>query len=171
MRFAFAASVMIAGAFATPAVSQNPAGGGWVFHQFENVSRHTVDDTVHEIRADNEKIAAAFRCQDGALKAYISLNGEDISDSLARNGHARDVQTNFQFGDNSGREDWGYLARTNIVFPLRESTARKMYNAALRGDPIVIDARRFGRIELDLPPVDASLAAQFKDECGFGQEN
>lgn len=170
MRKAVAASFIVVG-FLNPASAQDSGGedGAWRIQEFENKSRSAVNDTVHQVRASDGEIAVAFRCQDRTLKAFIALNTEDIETDLSQAGHARDVQMEFQIGDDSGREDWGFLRRSGVVFPLRESTARKMYNAALRGETVIIDSRRTGRREVALPNIDPNIAAQFREECEFDE--
>lgn len=168
MRASLITSFVLAGVvFPWAANAQESAAlnGEWTIRKFENATRHTVDDTVYEIATNTGDIAAAFRCQDGALTVYISLDAAEIETAPEKAGRARDVKTEYRLGDHSGREIWGYLSHVNVIYPLKESTARMMYNAVLRGEPIIIETKRFERTEIALPTIDKATASQFKNSC------
>ncbi|MEL6365799.1 MAG: hypothetical protein AAFR11_13270 [Pseudomonadota bacterium] len=107
----------------------------------------------------------AFRCQGGSeMVAAIALDGDVLSALSVDTRRVKELSADVVVGENAYEERLAYLPNAKLVFATR-GMAKKMFNAAIRGDAISVDVGRRGAAEIAPPAADAASFNAFKDAC------
>lgn len=109
-----------------------------------------------------------FRCDDGALLVAFALEPTDLMRAFTEAGPQKSVEVTLAVNEAAPQaENWLYLRRHGVVASADAKTARRLYNAAVRGEPISVDADKRGGGVYRLPAADAAAFGDFMTTCGF----
>lgn len=114
----------------------------------------------------------AFTCLKGELSVAVSLKPVSMRDMLLNppdSSRHKLIRPKFTAGGKRmSVEDWIYMPAMSVARARRNSSVRQLYNAAVRGLPVVM-SHRGDRVAVVLPPVDADFR-DFGAACGLGRK-
>lgn len=105
---------------------------------------------------DSDIPSLIIGCSDaGKVSATISLDGNVESKLGLRSDRTRRVNGILTVGDGEPESSkWAYLPSRNMVSPIDNKFARRLYNAAVTGDIVSLDLGRRGVYEFTPPEIN-----------------
>lgn len=116
---------------------------------------------------EGQGVTTLLSCNaDGQLTAFISYKGGDFERKMkAHAPYRRSVDVKIiRSGVADEASSWTIVPAVDLVHTKTHGDAGKIYNAAIRGDDVVIDIPREDEVELALPDVDDVFRA-FATAC------
>ena len=113
----------------------------------------------------------AFVCYDGRLSVSMALEPVDLRDAVLDTPSSRRLRVAIPditiAGEEQSAKQWAYMPAMKVFRARKKSSAAKLYNAAIRNDPVT--ARYRGdTISLNMPQIDNTFA-DFGADCGMGR--
>ncbi len=108
----------------------------------------------------------AFRCNGEKLVAMVAFSGAVADQAEVETGRMKSVGATLSVDGEAKEARMIYLPRADLIFATK-SDARKLFNAAIRGDAIAVDAGRRGSISFTPPAAEAAAFNAFKTACGI----
>ncbi|NRA29794.1 MAG: hypothetical protein HRU11_05970 [Parvularculaceae bacterium] len=148
--------LMIAAAMGTALMGT--ANAGW---------ERLADAAVPAVQpASKEAPSVMFFCSNGSFSAVMSTQDGDfdvvLSDTSRR---VRNVSGSLIInGDEAYSGFFGYKPAVKSVSPKESKPSKKLFNAVVRGDSVVLDLGSKGKFELALPGAD-QVFSEFAKEC------
>lgn len=153
---------------AAPAAASDEAG--WTMTALENKKGKPWGAALIATSEDGGQFA--FRCLDGALLVIAGLEDKDLTKAMTEAGPQKAVELAYAINDEEPVDDnWLYLRRHQAVASADPSVARPIYNAAVRGENVSIDAGRRGSGEFQLPAPDPDAFSAFRTTCGLNAKS
>ena len=115
---------------------------------------------------DDATNGALFSCVDNRLIVAVGVEAGDVHEMMSTlTRRSRDYIFKTSIGDGeSFRSNWTYLPSNKVAVADKSTTARQFYNAAIRGDEIVITMSGKGDIAVTLPSVNDAFTS-FANDC------
>ncbi len=111
--------------------------------------------------------SVALYCSDQmGLQAAVHLNGTDLENSAIQS-NSKLRNRNVALSTDSMAEkdaDWAYVRQAKVLISTKGWQAKRMFNAAIKGEPVQMDIQRVGAYTLTLPPVDDTFKT-FAKSC------
>lgn len=109
----------------------------------------------------------AFRCTEGGpIVAAFSLEGDVLDAFDIRASTTKPLTVDLSIAGAQEQIEVVYTPRSKMLFATK-GDARRLFNAAIRGDEISIDAGGRGSATLTPPAADAESFRAFKSGCGL----
>jgi hypothetical protein len=97
---------------------------------------------------------------------------KNLHDSFVDEGPAREVYVRWAIGDEKPvRQRWVRQVAQDVLLTGEPKSARKLFNAAIRGDRVSIETKRYGSFTVDLPKATPALFNRFVSDCEFKKKN
>ncbi|MGB6228683.1 MAG: hypothetical protein WBF53_00980 [Litorimonas sp.] len=116
----------------------------------------------------------AFVCVDGDVSARVSMVPGDIPSFIVDNienayepnaNSRRTFRPNISIaGEPIKRSKWIEGRRDRVVMPMERSEAGRLYNAAVRNEPVRFTRKKWLDADLNMPPVDSAFR-EFAARC------
>ena len=115
----------------------------------------------------------AFVCLRNTLTANVALGPTNYGEVIEEWIHTRRARTWKPSLTINGEEIkssmWTYVPKLKLVVPRKKVVAKKLYNAAIRGDEVVFDTDHMKPLTLILPKPNATFA-DFGAACDMGRK-
>lgn len=108
----------------------------------------------------------AFRCVGSKIVAMVAFSGAVEEQADVDTSMLKSVGATLSVGGEEEDAQMIYLPRADLIFATK-SDARRLFNAAIRGEAIAIDAGRRGSISFTPPAAEAEAFNAFKAACGI----
>ena len=122
-------------------------------------------DVISIASGDETTHGALFSCANDRLVVAVGVEAGDVKEMIAtptRRTRDRDVETSIGDQD-SFRSRWTYLPANKVAVAEDAVTARKFYNAAIRGDDVIMNISGKGEVSVRLPSINDAFSSFAKD--------
>ncbi|MEM8772544.1 MAG: hypothetical protein AAGD92_12925 [Pseudomonadota bacterium] len=158
-----AAAITIAMCVVTPTLA---AESSWKMSEMKKNNGEAWGAALMSKTSNGQDIG--FRCSDGKLLFAAALEPADIEAAFNKAGPQTGIEVTYTVADeepSSGK--WIYLRRHKVIASSDQKTSRRLYNAAVRGESVLIEAKRRGGGEYNMPAPDKKTFADFMEACNF----
>ena len=123
--------------------------------------------------SDKSVPGATFRCENGRLFAFLSVEPLDLERMLTwlsgRKSRAWDVEYTFENRE-PVKQNWVSLMGDKMYLIRDKTTSRELFDAARRGVSVTVQPRgRKKAVTITLPPDDSDSFSVFAQHCGFAE--
>lgn len=154
------------GIFVPTILVQNATAKTW-----ETKALNGTSEQIHA--ATSETSSVALFCTNGELKSAISIgskNSENVIQNVMGTKRRKTVNVDmFVNGEKVNTSRWIYSPKPKVFVPKSSLIAVKLYNAAVKGDPVSFKQRGRDRIDLEIPAPNSNFA-KFGSNCGIGSK-
>lgn len=120
---------------------------------------------IYSTEADGAGLA--FGCStDGRLTAFVNIDGADMTAKMVSEApETRTKPGKLSVGDGEAdKTKWTYLPDLQVMTPVHNKITRRLYNAAITGEPVKLELRYMDNIKVTPPAIDDTFKT-FSSSC------